>query len=184
MSQNANSPEKIARNYAYKIMLARAALLAAGGQDDSVQLIIQIANAEFCGNVEAAGEALLLGFQKQVEDARNLHTKEHAKRQERLDSPAVHSLFREMNEALAKALEIERSITMRFGPSPEENRQARVKNLITMGVCPAAAEAAADQVKTDENKRQEGIALRARASEIESQISRIADGVEHVETTV
>lgn len=64
--------ELIARRYAAAVLRIRANAIEAGSNDEAIQSIIQRANDEFLGNINATGEVALLEAKTALQTAKML----------------------------------------------------------------------------------------------------------------
>lgn len=154
------------RAFASRILKARVALIEAGGFDDALSEI-EAASADFRGNIEAAGQALLAVVESRISELRRSQQTAFAARQEWLNTPENLGLMREMNDCLREADLLDHKA--RHADAAQKNAQQKIRDLIAQGVSDDAAQAAAnrDSEGSPERFRQQATEKRLRAAEIE-----------------
>lgn len=159
--------ELIARRYAAAVLRIRANAIEAGSNDEAIQSIIQRANDEFLGNINATGEAALLEAKTALQTAKDAFAAAHAGRQQRINTPHAKALVTELFECLAKASENEKQAAV------AERKGAETANILeSYGLQPSAIE---EVIKREGRLelRHEAERYRQRAAEIEALLKEV-----------
>lgn len=156
-----------ASRLAEQLMRARADLIHEGGTDPAIQEILQSANAEFSGNVEAAGKSAIDAVRQATITVREERRQTAARRHAALNTPENKAKVAEIFHLLDKAAELEKRAV-----GVERTRAEKIESLKKQGVEHSAAVAAAGDA-CPEKMRADAQEMRQRAAAIESELKLI-----------